>query len=96
MKNPFRKNQSPCKLCEGKCNESCLPKEFPKSEGVVFDLTPEQVAKFKAWQSTKPKTELGPIGGHYEVSFLITSIGHFAEVKCWDGTILDLTEYDKL
>lgn len=95
-----------CKKCakdEGRCNEKCLPKGWDKpkegvytSESMQFDLTEEQVRKFRAWQSTKPSKYLGAIGGGFSVTFMITSIGYFTTANCWDGTSIDLTEYDKL
>jgi hypothetical protein len=95
-----------CKKCaknKGKCTEKCLPKDWNKkpegvytSESMQFELTEDQVRKFRAWQKTKPSKYLGAIGGHYSIQFMMTSIGCFASATCWDGTEIDLTDYDKL
>jgi hypothetical protein len=61
-----------------------------------FYLSPEQNAKFVAWQRTKTLKYIGAIGGHFSVEFMMTGIGEFVVAKCVDGTELNLTEYDKL
>lgn len=94
-----------CKKCsgDGTCSEKCLPKNWNRKETGVytaehwqFELSEEQVKKFRAWQATKPEKYLGAIGGGFSIEFIMTSIGHFTTAKCWDGTKLDLTEYEKL
>ena len=55
-----------------------------------------QVRKLRAWERAKPKKYLGAIGGHTSINFMITSIGYFVSAQSWDGTEIDLTEYDKL
>ena len=95
-----------CKKCvknDGVCNEKCLPKNWNVvKEGVhtteswQFDLSEEQVRKFRAWEGAKPEKYLGAIGGGTQICFTLTSIGYFITAKSWDGTTLDLTEYDKL
>jgi hypothetical protein len=95
-----------CKKCAkhgGKCTEKCLPKGWDATpEGVYtassyqFELNEAQTRKLKAWERAKPKKYLGPIGGHTEIRFQITSIGYFVSAHSWDGTEIDLTEYDKL
>jgi len=49
----------------------------------------------KEWKKDKvlPQTT---IGGAYTICFTPTGIGDFVEVRCIDGTKLDLTEYDLL
>jgi hypothetical protein len=65
------------------------------AEGRTFVLSSEQMEKFKEWKKDKvlPQTT---IGGAYTICFTPTGIGDFVEVKCVDGTKLDLTEYDLL
>jgi hypothetical protein len=65
------------------------------AEGRTFVLSAEQMEKFKEWKKDKvlPQTT---IGGAYTICFTPTGIGDFVEVKCVDGTKLDLTEYDLL
>jgi hypothetical protein len=64
-------------------------------EGRTFVLSAEQMEKFKEWKKDKvlPQTT---IGGAYTICFTPTGIGDFVEVRCIDGTKLDLTEYDLL
>ena len=65
------------------------------AEGRTFVLSAEQMEKFKGWKKDKvlPQTT---IGGAYTICFTPTGIGDFVEVRCIDGTKLDLTEYDLL
>ncbi len=65
------------------------------AEGRTFVLSSEQMEKFKEWKKDKvlPQTT---IGGAYTICFTPTGIGDFVEVRCIDGTKLDLTEYDLL
>lgn len=95
-----------CKKCikkEGKCTEKCLPKDWNKTpEGVYtaeswrFELSEMQVRKLRAWQRSKPRKYLGAIGGGTEIVFMSTGIGEFVSAKSWDGTVIDLTDYDNL
>ncbi len=64
-------------------------------EEQTFVLYAKQMEKFKEWKKDKvlPQTT---IGGAYTICFTPTGIGDFVEVKCVDGTKLDLTEYDLL
>jgi hypothetical protein len=64
-------------------------------EGRTFVLSAEQMEKFKEWKKDKvlPQTT---IGGAYTICFTPTGIGDFVEVRCIDGTKLDITEYDLL
>ena len=61
----------------------------------IFRLSPSQVKKFKDWSKDKliPSTA---IGGAYMVCFTPTGLGDFVEVRCIDGTVLNLTDYDEL
>ncbi len=65
------------------------------AEGRTFVLSSEQMEKFKEWKKDKvlPQTT---IGGAYTICFTPTGIGDFVEVRCIDGTKLDITEYDLL
>ena len=65
------------------------------AEGRTFVLSAEQMEKFKEWKKDKvlPQTT---IGGAYTICFTPTGIGDFVEVRCIDGTKLDITEYDLL
>ena len=95
-----------CKKCEkkeGKCTEKCLPKDWDKiTEGLYtaksmqFELNEMQVRKLRAWERSKPKKYLGAIGGGTIIHFMPTGIGPMIWASSWDGTELDLTEYDKL
>lgn len=95
-----------CKKCikkEGKCTEKCLPKDWDKiPEGVYtassmqFELSESQTRKLRAWERAKPKRNLGAIGGGTEIVFMLTGIGPLVSARSWDGTEIDLTEYDKL
>lgn len=62
---------------------------------MIFTMSPNQVKKFKDWSKEKiiPSTA---IGGAYTVCFTPTSLGDFVEVRCVDGTVLNLTDYDEL
>ena len=61
----------------------------------IFRLSPSQVKEFKDWSKKKilPSTA---IGGAYTICFTPTSLGDFVEVRCVDGTVLNLTDYDEL
>lgn len=61
--------------------------------GMEFNLSVEQVKKFKEWSKEKviPSTA---IGGAYTICFTPTGLGDVVEVRCVDGTKLELTDYD--
>lgn len=61
----------------------------------IFRLSPSQVKEFKEWSKDKvlPSTA---IGGAYTICFTPTSLGDFVEIRCTDGTVLNLTDYDEL
>jgi len=58
-----------------------------------FELSPEQMEKFNEWIKNKvvPPTTLG---GAYTFCFTPTGLGDIVEVRCVDGTKIDLTDYD--
>lgn len=64
-----------------------------EDRGMEFSLSAEQVKKFKEWSKEKviPSTV---IGGAYTVCFTPTGLGDIVEVRCADGTKLELTDYD--
>jgi hypothetical protein len=64
-----------------------------ETKGIEFNLTPEQVIKFREWAKGKviPPTA---IGGAYTICFTPTGLGDIVEVRCVDGTRLSLTDYD--
>jgi len=105
-KNKITKREITCKYCSknnGECTEKCLPEGWDKvpdgmytAESMQFELTESQVRKLRQWERTKGEKYLGAIGGGYEFRFLPTSIGTFVSVHCWDGTHINLTDYDKL
>ena len=62
---------------------------------VNFELTEDQTKKFDDWRKAKPEeVYVGAVGGAYTFCFTPTGIGLIVDVKCADGTELDLTEYD--
>lgn len=67
-------------------------------EDKTFVLTAEQHKKYDEWRIEKNKTKgevyVGAIGGAYTFCFTPTGLGDMIEVKCADGTKLDLTDYD--
>jgi hypothetical protein len=66
------------------------------TEERTFVLSEKQMNKFKEWKKDKGQIYAGTVGGAYTICFTPTGIGDFVEVKCVDGTKLDLTEYDLL
>ncbi len=66
-----------------------------KFEEMVFILSPAQVQKFSEWKKDKvlPSTT---IGGAYTICFTPTGLGDFVEIRCADGTSLNLTDYENL
>ena len=52
--------------------------------------------KYDTWRIEKNKSEgqvnIGAIGGAYTFCFTPTGLGTITEVKCADGTSLDLTD----
>ena len=63
-------------------------------EKKTFDLSVEQHKKYDEWRKEKGKVYVGAIGGAYTFCFTPTGLGDIVEVKCADGTKLDLTDYD--
>jgi len=63
---------------------------------MTFTLTVEQIEKFRQWKKDKKTLPITAIGGAYTICFTPTGLGDLVEVRCVDGTKLDLTEYDKL
>jgi len=67
-------------------------------EPKTFTLTAEQVEKFEKWVENKNKKDgevyVGAVGGAYTFCFTPTGIGTIEEVRCADGTSLDLSEFD--
>ena len=67
-------------------------------EKKTFDLSVEQHKKYDEWRIEKNKTKgevyVGAIGGAYTFCFTPTGLGNMVEVKCADGTKLDLTDSD--
>lgn len=59
-----------------------------------FVLSKGQVEKYNKWRKEKEEVYVGAIGGAYTFCFTPTGLGDFVEVKCADGTSLDLTEYE--
>jgi hypothetical protein len=59
----------------------------------TFTLSAEQMEKFKEWKKDKslPPTTMG---GGYTICFTPTGLGDIVEVRCIDGTKIDLTDYD--
>lgn len=66
-----------------------------ENTGMEFSLSAEQVKKFREWSKEKilPSTA---IGGAYTVCFTPTGLGDLVEVRCVDGTKLNLTDYDNI
>jgi len=64
-----------------------------EDKGMEFSLSAEQLRKFKEWSKGKflPQTA---IGGAYTICFTPTGLGDIVEVRCVDGTKIDLTDYD--
>ena len=60
----------------------------------TFVLSPEQMEKYDKWRKEKEEVYVGAIGGAYTFCFTPTGLGTMVEVKCADGTSLDLTEYE--
>jgi hypothetical protein len=63
-------------------------------EKKIFDLTAEQHKKYDEWRKEKGEVYVGAIGGAYTFCFTPTGLGNMVEVKCADGTKLDLTDSD--
>ncbi len=66
------------------------------TEELTFSLTEDQLKKYQNWVEEKGPIYAGAIGGAYSVCFTQTSLGDFVEVRCIDGTVLHLTDYDDL
>ena len=72
-----------------------------KNKTMKFELTDSQIKKFKTWEKKKMKElkkankdYIGAIGGHFSIEFTMTSIGVAVSANCFDGTSLDITEYE--
>lgn len=67
-------------------------------EDRTFILTAKQVEQFDKWRKEKNEKEgevyVGAIGGAYTICFTPTGLGEMVEIKCADGTKLDLTDFD--
>jgi hypothetical protein len=61
----------------------------------TFTLSAEQMEKFKEWKKDKVLHPTS-IGGDYTICFTPTGLGDFVEVRCVDGTRLNLTDYENL
>ena len=58
-----------------------------------FELSEQQVTKFRKWSDQHKSVYTGAVGGRYEFSFLDTSIGTFVGVRdCVTDEVLDLSE----
>lgn len=62
---------------------------------MTFELTPEQIEKYKTWRKTLPKKDYGAIGGGVWFMFCPTGLGDIVKVRRDDGAEIDLTEIDK-
>lgn len=64
----------------------------------IFTLSAEQNKKYDEWRKEKNKKDgevyVGAVGGAYTFCFTPTGLGDIVEVKCADGTKLDLTDYE--
>lgn len=69
-----------------------MEKEFKE---MTFVLSPAQVQKFVEWKKDKVLPDTA-IGGAYTVCFTPTGLGDFVEIRCVDGTSLNLTDYENL
>ncbi len=70
--------------------------EIPEEEEeMTFELDFSQVDKFNKWSDEKGYVDAGTFGGAYTFCFTPTSIGMIAEVKCVDGTTLNITHEDE-
>lgn len=59
-----------------------------------FELTKEQLEKLAEWKKTLKKRPKTAIGGAFTYKFTQTSIGLIAVVEYFDGSKIDLTDYD--
>lgn len=64
----------------------------------TFTLTAEQMEKFDTWRIKKNERDgqvnVGAIGGAYTFCFTPTGLGMIEEVRCSDGTKINLTDVD--
>lgn len=67
-------------------------------EDRTFILTAKQVERFDKWRKEKKEKDgepyVGAIGGAYTICFTPTGFGEIIEIKCADGTKLDLSDSD--
>ena len=65
-------------------------------EDRTFTLTAEQMKKFDTWRIEKNnkngEVNVGAIGGAYTFCFTPTGLGIIEEVRCADGTKINLTD----
>ncbi len=62
---------------------------------LLFDLLDaDQLHKLAEWKKTLPPEPRTAIGGAFTYSFTPTSLGMVAKVKYWDGSEIDLTDYN--
>lgn len=61
---------------------------------MIFELTEEQVKKYKEWRATLPKADFGAVGGGTSFIFTPTGIGTIVFAKRDDGYEIDLTEWE--
>jgi hypothetical protein len=66
-----------------------------KEDEMVFILDSDQVKAYREWAKSKTLPQTA-IGGAFTICFTETGIGTFAQVKCVDGTTLDLTDHSKI
>ena len=66
-----------------------------KEDEMVFILDSDQVIAYREWAKSKTLPQTA-IGGAFTICFTETGIGTFAQVKCVDGTTLELTDYSKI
>ncbi len=62
-------------------------------EEMTFTLSAEQVKKFSEWAKEK-QLKSTTLREAYTICFTPTGLGDITEVRCVDGTILYLTDYD--
>jgi len=62
-----------------------------------IELSDNQVKKFNDWKKSFDKLpHIGATGGHFGINILFTSIGQVITAVAWNGTEIDLTEYENM
>lgn len=61
---------------------------------MLFQLTNKQLEKIAEWRKSLEKEPKTAIGGAMTYSFTPTSIGVIVKVIYFDGSELDITEYE--